>query len=133
MSGLRTFFGLTAAIAAALTTLAPPRAAAAPLDPLTAEFAGCTGRLSALMEHQWLLSDPEADRTETRRAAMIALLDAVTPPDAALAALARRIEAKQAQAVLLTRATFGQDPAQAAFAATRAEAEIARCLANLLG
>ena len=47
--------------------------------------------------------------------------------------LARRIEAKQAQAVLLTRATFGPDPAQAAFAAARAEAEIARCLANLLG
>ena len=132
MSGLKTFQAITA-ILILLSLAAPARLTARPLDPLTAEFAGCTGRLSALMEHQWLLSDPEADRTETRRAAMIALLDAVTPPDAALAALARRIEAKQAQAVLLTRATFGQDPAQAAFAATRAEAEIARCLANLLG
>ncbi len=132
MSGLKTFQAITA-ILILLSLAVPARLTARPLDPLTAEFAACTGRLSALMEHQWLLSDPEADRTKARRAAMIALMEAAMPTDAAPAALARRIEAKHAQAVLLTRATFGTGGAQARWAAARAEAEISRCIANLLG
>ncbi len=41
-----------------------------PSDPLYL-FATCTGRLSAMVEHQWLLSDPGSDETATLRADML--------------------------------------------------------------
>ncbi|SIN86214.1 hypothetical protein SAMN05444002_1079 [Vannielia litorea] len=97
------------------------------------QFAACTGRFSALMEHQWLLPHPELDQTTRRRAAMIALLEAVVPEGRGREVLARRIEAKHAQAVLLARATFNDDPQDAHWAATRAETEIANCAALLTG
>ncbi|MFY0632305.1 MAG: hypothetical protein JXQ91_00710 [Vannielia sp.] len=102
-------------------------------EPLEMQFAACTGRFSALMEHQWLLPDPAVEQTTRRRAAMISLLEAVMPPDTGREVLARRIEAKYAQAVLLTRATFNDDPDDARWAATRAEAAIASCAALLTG
>ncbi len=96
-------------------------------------FADCAGRLSALMEHQWLFSDPDANRTQNERAAMISLLEAVMPEDAARQVLAYRIEAKQAQAVLLTRATFNEDRQDAAWALARSDAEIGACRSLMLG
>jgi len=96
-------------------------------------FAGCTGRLSALMEHQWLMSDPASDRTKAQRAAMITLLEATTPAEQLRPALSRRIQAKEAQARLLTRATFNDDPDDADWALRRSEAEIAACVGLLLG
>lgn len=123
-----------------LKTLLAGLALAAPLaGPVSAgvdilwTFATCTGRLSAQMEHQWLISDPSADRTEAQRAAMISLLEATTPPGGGRDVLARRIDAKQAQAVLLTRATFNDDPEDALWARRRAESEIAACVGLLLG
>ena len=67
----------------------------------------CAGRLSAHLEHQWLMQNPAADRTEAARDAMVALLEAVGDVDDA-ATLALRIEAKHAHAALLQRATFGR-------------------------
>lgn len=96
-------------------------------------FATCTGRLSAQMEHEWLMSDPAAERTEARRSAMIGLLQATMSSDQAHQTLSWRIDAKQAQAVLLTRATFNDDAMDARWASRRAEAEIAACNSLLLG
>lgn len=124
MSSLRAAFAGFALGLLALPALAED-------DPLRT-FAACAGRLSAQMEHQWLVSDPASDRTETQRDAMIALLDAIMPPEAARRVLAWRIDAKHAQAVLLTRATFNDDPADAAWAARRADMEVAACTGLLL-
>lgn len=100
-------------------------------DPLHT-FATCTGRLSATMEHQWLMRDPAAERTEAQRAAMLSLLDAVMAPDQDRNALAWRIDAKQAHAVLLRRATFNDDAEDAAWALSQAETHLARCTGLLL-
>ncbi|WP_323042437.1 hypothetical protein [Gemmobacter sp.] len=73
-----------------------------PLD----RFATCAGRLSAVMEHQWLTDPPSSDRTRDLRARMLDLVAAVEVPDTAPLALARRVEAKAAHAALLRLATF---------------------------
>lgn len=124
MGGLRTWAALPVVCALAQT---PPVWAETP-DPFRL-FATCTGRLSAQMEHQWLTSDPAADQTQARREAMAALLLSVTPPGQESAAMALRIEAKVAQAGLLTRAWQGRD----AWAARRAERLVADCAALMLG
>lgn len=95
-------------------------------------FASCAGRLSAQMEHQWLLSDPASDRTEAQRAAMLSLIDAIMTPEQGRDVLNWRIDAKQAHAVLLTRATFNDDAADARWAERRAVAELAACTGLLL-
>ncbi len=100
-------------------------------DPLRT-FASCAGRLSAEMEHQWLMSDPASDRTEAQRAAMISLIDAIMAPGQGRDVLHWRIDAKQAHAVLLTRATFNDDEDDAAWALARAEAQLAACTGLLL-
>ncbi len=83
--------------------------AAQALDDLTREFAYCTGRYSAEMEHSWLINDPAAEEQEARRANFVALLDAVVTPDTGVAILNHRISAKAAQAALLARASFAED------------------------
>lgn len=87
-------------------------------------FATCTGRLSALMEHQWLMQDPAADRTEAERDAFADLVQAIALPGQARMAMALRIEAKAAMASALQAAEFGGPPA----AKTRLMAQVAACL-----
>lgn len=100
-------------------------------DPLQT-FSSCVGRLSATMEHQWLMSDPNSDRTEAQRAAMLSLVQAIMPSGAGRDVTAWRIASKRAHAVLLTRATFNDDAEDAAWALTRAETELAACTGLLL-
>jgi len=111
--------------------LVPAGALAMPQDPLKT-FAACAGRLSATMEYQWLMSDPTSDRTEAQRSAMLSLVDAIMAPDDGGHVLAWRIEAKQAHAVLLTRATFNPDTTDAAWALEQAEMHLAQCTGLLL-
>lgn len=118
---------LFALIASALPALSAP-VAEGPLH----IFAACAGRLSATMEHQWLMRDPAAERTEAQRSAMVALVDAVMVPDRAPDVLGWRIDAKRAHAVLLTRATFNADDDDASWALARAETELAACTGLLL-
>lgn len=125
MSGLRTLF---AALILAACFATPIRAG----DGIVWTFAGCTGRLSAQMEYQWLISDPASDITEARRKVMIALLEATMSQEDARSILAHRIDAKHAQSRLLTRAHFNRDAEDAAWAQRRAETEIATCAALLL-
>lgn len=113
----------------ALLSLAAPAEAS---DDLATTFATCTGRLSALMEHQWLMSDAAADATRARRAQMEALLLSVMQPGAGERTLARRIDAKAAMAALLARVDFNDNPADSAWAATRVELQISACDSLLL-
>lgn len=99
------------------------------------EFAICTGRLSALMEHQWMTDGPGSEETALRRAGFASLVEAVLP-DSGLegrAVLALRIEAKMAHAMLLQQASFGTDPVRRAWAQSRAVQLIAQCDGMLLG
>ena len=111
--------------------LLPGMAAAGP-DPLVNTFATCTGRLSALMEHQWLLSDPAADATQARRGQMEQLLFSVMDPGTGERVLARRIDAKYAMARLLMRVDFNRDAQDAARAASFVEVQMAACDSLLL-
>ncbi|MEL6957455.1 MAG: hypothetical protein AAGL89_00720 [Pseudomonadota bacterium] len=97
------------AVVFAILTLLPAQSARAEVSDPLRYFASCTGRLSAQMEHEWLLSDPRADETEAQRAILIDLLRATMLPDQGHQVLNWRIEAKAAQAALLTRATFRDD------------------------
>jgi len=87
-------------------------------------FALCTGRLSALMEHQWLMQDAGADRTRAQRDAFADLITAVAAPSQIRRSMALRIEAKAATAAALQAADFGNQP----FARTRVQAQIKTCL-----
>ena len=115
--GLETFL---AALAVGFVTVSPASA-----DPLLREFSVCAGRLSALMEHQWLVDGPASEATSRQRDAMLALVEAVLPPEAAPRAMHWRIEAKVAQAALLNRARFAKDPV----AEARAADLVRQCLA----
>lgn len=127
MSGLKTLL-------LALVVLGPVSVPARASDDLLRTFSVCAGRLSAQMEHQWLMQDPEAERTEQVRAAMLELVSLVGPDEATrAAALNIRVSAKHAQSLLLARATFNADAADAAWARRRAEDEIAACASLLLG
>ncbi len=89
-------------------------------------FATCAGRLSAVMEHQWLTDGPASDRTKGQREAMLALVDAVMPADGAAMALNLRIEAKAAHADLLRQAMF---TGQGQRAQDRADLLLGQCIA----
>lgn len=117
----------TIATPVAGSTANTPRA----LPDTLAMIAGCTGRLSAQMEHQWLMGR-SGDGARDRRGAMLDILDAMITPETGRQVLARRIEAKYAQSRLLQRAEFNDDPTDAHRARTRAEIEIANCTALLL-
>lgn len=82
-------------------------------DTLPQLFAGCAGRYSAEMEHAWLMNRPHAETLAGQRSKLLALLDAVMTPDQAQMLLNYRIEAKMAQAALLTMADFGTNTARA--------------------
>ena len=85
------------------------------------------------MEHQWLLGDARAEITEQQRKSVLELLEATMQPGEESYTLALRISAKQARAVLLTRATFNDDPADAAWAAEQSALHESSCRAFLLG
>ena len=122
MDGLRTLACL------ALPLLAQPVAAE---EAALRLFATCTGRLSAVMEHQWLIGGPGSEATQAARDAMEGLVQAATPPGDEARVMGWRVEAKLAQKALLARAAFGGTGQEGA--ATRAEALVAECRGLLLG
>jgi hypothetical protein len=101
-------------------------------EPLHRVFASCVGRLSAEMEHQWLMKDRDADATQVQRSRMITLGEAVTPVGLEPQVLHLRIQAKYAHKALLSRATFNNDPTDARWAAAQARSELSRCTGLLL-
>jgi hypothetical protein len=96
-------------------------------------FATCAGRLSALMEHQWMFDGPGSEVTAKQKQATNALLKAIMPPGQAQKVLGWQIEAKVAYRALLMNAVFVSDPRSGAFAVRRAEDLLRPCTALLLG
>lgn len=111
-----------------MATPPPARSQGLGLPPLTDQFAACTGRLAAMMEHQWMHDDPAMGETTAMLHKMRELLAAVADPSQDGLVLAREHEAKLAFERLLSR--FGQE-AGGAWAKARAEAELAECSALL--
>jgi hypothetical protein len=97
-------------------------------DPLLREFAVCAGRYSALVEHQWLVDGPASVTSAGTRDSLLALVEAVAPPEMGAAAMGWRIEAKVAQKALLARAHFAGDNA-----AKKRAAELLQACAALIG
>lgn len=116
----------------ALLLPVPARSGPSGAPDLMMVFAACTGRLSAMMEHQWIVDPPASDLTRAQRARMIDLLEATMRPEDGRAVLTRRVEAKMAQAQLLTRARYDAHPRDAARAQRLAERELSACLSLLL-
>jgi hypothetical protein len=106
--------------------------AAKPEDDLLRRVTDCVGRLSAQIEHQWLLSDLPTEQIETQRAHLEDILDALVTPDSATRVLSNRIDAKFAHASLLTQAAFSSDDRRARWAEKRAEQELLQCGGLLL-
>ena len=100
-------------------------------DALLRVFAGCTGRLSAEMEHAWLMNDDRADALEAQRLQFVSILQAIMPQDQARETLNMRIDAKLAHSAMLTTAVFGTDPKLARMAKRQAMLRVQDCQ-NLL-
>jgi hypothetical protein len=101
-------------------------------DPLLRQFSVCAGRLSALMEDQWMFDGPGSERTQQELGAMVSLIDASMPQGAGRQVLAWRIDAKVAHRALLHQARFVADPRLSQSAATRAEDLAAECRSMVL-
>lgn len=95
-------------------------------------FAVCAGRLSAVMEHQWLFDGPASETTQRQRAHLLDLVAAVMDPAQAREVMQWRISGKQAQSVLLTRATFNSNADDAAWAKAKADDYAQSCTGLLL-
>ena len=102
-------------------------------DRLERVFAGCAGRLSAEMEHAWLIDGDESDALQAQRSAFVAMLEASTPQGQERSVLAYRIDTKMAHASLLTLATFHEDEQRAETARLLAHQHVAQCRTLLLG
>lgn len=122
MGGLKTYLRAPALLCALAAPLAAQAQTDIPDDPLHF-FATCAGRMSALMEHQWIVDGPASDVTKARRAAVLDLVAALTPPGQEAQVMAWRVEAKAAHAALLGQTRHG-DPA----ATTRADARAGHLL-----
>ena len=97
MGGLRTYLRAPALLCALAGPLPAQADTDLPDNPLHF-FATCAGRMSALMEHQWQVDGPASDITKVRRAALLDVLSALTPPGSEAQVMAWRVEAKAAHA-----------------------------------
>jgi len=97
-------------------------------DPLLRDFSTCTGRYSALVEHQWLVDGPASEQSARVRDALWSLVEAVAGPEETKAAMGWRIEAKAAQRALLARVWLDGDRA-----AEMRSAQLLQACADLVG
>ena len=126
MCGLKTIITIAA--------LAGPAAATQALgaDDQLRTFATCAGRLSAVMEYQWMFDGPASDHTRQQRGVVLDLIAAIMPPQKSNEVLHWQITAKAAQSALLARSRFNTDPDDAAWAAELAAHYTADCTSMLL-
>lgn len=116
MGSLRTILAM---LVSGLLLLAVPARA---VPDMTSAFAQCTGRLSAFVEHHWLMARDPA-QAEADYAAMGDVLAAVVDPAHAAQVMGWRVAAKVAMRGLLQRADLQNDTA----ARERAAALIGEC------
>ena len=101
-------------------------------------FATCAGRFSALVEFERLFDGAASEQAEIERELFVALLEATLPDATDLGvsgrvALAWRIEAKMAQAQLLTRGAFDQNKDVAEFSRRQSAHFLSVCRMLALG
>lgn len=113
-------------------SLAAPVALAQSQDDQLRFFASCAGRLSAQMEFQWMFDGAASEQTKQQRAGVLEILEAMIPQGRGPEVLTWRIEAKQAQAALLTRGIFNENQKDAQMAQRLALRQISECRAVLL-
>lgn len=97
-------------------------------DPLLRQFAVCTGRFSALVEHQWLVDGPASEGSAVMRDSLWSLVEALAGAQETKAAMGWRVEAKAGQKALLARAHFTGDRA-----AEMRSAQLLQACADLVG
>ncbi len=102
-------------------------------EDLTKTFAYCAGRLSAEVQHAWLMGRSEAEHLEALRDATLALLGSIVDDPDTGTVLNLRILAKQAHSDLLRDATFHPQRHMAERARRLAELRISACTSFLLG
>ena len=129
MGGLKTHLPCLALLCALAAPLAARANSDIPDDPLHF-FATCAGRMSALMEHQWLVDGPASDVTKARREAVLDVVASLTPPGQEAQVMGWRIEAKAAHAALLAQSRHG-DPVATTRATRHATALQDQCTAFL--
>lgn len=95
-------------------------------------FATCAGRLSAVMEHQWMFDGDASEQTKAQRATVLELISAIMEPNMGRQVLNWRLMGKQAHNVLLTRATFNDDASDAIWARDQATLFERECTSLLL-
>lgn len=95
-------------------------------------FATCAGRLSAVMEYQWMFDGNASEQTKVQRATVLELISAIMEPQMGRQVLNWRLSGKQAQSVLLTRGTFNDDAEDAHWAMTQASRFEQECTGLLL-
>lgn len=121
-------FGKALAICGVL--LGPISAAASPT--MVETFATCAGRLSAELEHAWLMYDPASEVLEHQLTQFRDIVAALADDQIGAELLALRIDAKFAQASLLQTASFGTDARRRALARTYALGALSQCRDLLL-
>ncbi|KQB97559.1 hypothetical protein AL073_01005 [Loktanella sp. 1ANDIMAR09] len=131
MSGMKTI-AHRLALVVALSSATIASAQSIDVDEQLRTFATCAGRLSAVMEHQWMFDGPASEHTEDLRDAVLELVEAVMPAERRGEVLQWRISAKVAQAALLRRASFNTDTRDAAWARTQAGRFEQECTGLLL-
>lgn len=94
-------------------------------------FATCAGRLSAVVEYEWLAQGAPSAEAQKYHDDVIALVAAIISEDQSRSVLQWRRSAKQAQFDLLLR-TETPNPDDAAWAANRARQLTQECTALLL-
>lgn len=129
MGGLRNLIRATALFCALAAPVAAQAEGDVPDDPLRF-FATCAGRMSALMEHQWIVDGPASDVTKAQRAELLDLVAALTPPGQESRVMGWRVAAKAAHAALLSQARHG-DAAATVRAARQALSLQDQCMAVL--
>lgn len=95
-------------------------------------FATCAGRLSAVMEYQWMFDGDASERTKEQRTTVLELMSAIMDPQMGRQVLSWRLSGKQAQYVLLTRGTFNEDAEDATWAMSQASYFEKECTGLLL-
>ncbi|RAK11296.1 hypothetical protein ATI53_105021 [Salipiger aestuarii] len=99
---------------------------------LSADYAVCLGRLTAVTEHMWLMQDPLADALALRRDWVKALYDAtrlLLPGDTPLREqhMMLRIRARRDQEQLLEAGAFSKDSRRARMAEATATRQLFTC------
>lgn len=133
MGDLKTLLRVPVLLVVLLIAAFPPAPAMAADRPGLRLFAHCAGRLSALVEDQWMFDGPASEVTERQLASMSDLIQASMPAGAGRQVLAWQINAKAAYRALLARARLDESPAGRVRAGQRAEALIAECRGLMLG